>query len=343
MIFILKISLHILITLLPLLSLMVGVSSNILNITVWVPIFVVFVCIPCLDKILLSMKISSSSLSYRDTNVQDSLYAVLTVFVQIVIYMGSMFAITIVEMSLPTLIAFLVSVFASTIINCGPPAHKLIHGKSKLERICGTILLDLIIFPSYRIEHFYSHHINANTPKDIFHSNVNDSIYLIVGRSFKFNTIGVWKLQNRERRHQKKSFLSSYNYLLANYTFCLCLLTTSFFLFGLIGVSIYLGISLLTILAIFSLSYVEHYGLTNTNNSLGWSYCGLVSNILFSNHQLHNQHHNSPSTHHSKLKIKDSDLQYPLNYTAMFVIALVPPVWFRVVNPIIDMYKTSRS
>jgi len=341
--FISKILVHAFVTLLPLIAVFVGHNFSVLNLMVWAPLGVVFALIPLIDKILLSQNISSNNISDGRTPMQDNIYAVFIVVVQVVIYIGAIWSVTNLDFSIPAMIAFIVSIFASTIINCGPPGHKLIHGKSIGERFCAAIVLDLILFPSFKVEHMYHHHKHANTAKDIFNSKMNDPLYQIVWRSIKFNVVGVWSLQKAVLIRKNKAFFSRYNYLLTNYAVCAAFLAIAYSLFGLIGVLIYVGISFLTIVSIFSLSYVEHYGLTDNSGAQGWSYGGVVTNLIFNNHQIHSNHHKSPGTHHAELKLEDTDLQYPLNYTAMFVLALIPPLWYRVVNPIITKNRLNNG
>src|SRR5690606_20850358 len=101
------------------------------------------------------------------------------------------------------------------------------------------------------------------------------------------------------------------------------------------------GVAAFTTLEV--VNYVEHYGLSRKKlesgryervapkhscNSNNW-----LSNILIFHLQRHSDHHTRPEVPYQSLHHLAECPQLPSGYTGMFVLALLPPVWFWVMNP----------
>ena len=90
-------------------------------------------------------------------------------------------------------------------------------------------------------------------------------------------------------------------------------------------------------------SYVEHYGLLREQNADGtyqrcdarhsWNSNYLFSNLLMLQVQRHSDHHQHPSRPYQLLRVAESMPMLPLGYPAMFLLAMIPPLWFAVMNP----------
>ena len=90
-------------------------------------------------------------------------------------------------------------------------------------------------------------------------------------------------------------------------------------------------------------NYVEHYGLERRRLPSGryepvrprhsWSTPVRFSNALFFNVQRHAHHHARPGVTYERLRHITDSPTLPTGYPAMMLLAMVPPLWRRVVDP----------
>jgi len=108
----------------------------------------------------------------------------------------------------------------------------------------------------------------------------------------------------------------------------------------------YLGAALIGVLLLESLNYVEHYGLVRKEIKPGiyesispkhsWNSDHWVSRTVLFDLPLHADHHIYGSKEYQVLNSREEAPQMPLGYAGMILMALVPPIWFRVMNKKID-------
>jgi alkane 1-monooxygenase len=117
-------------------------------------------------------------------------------------------------------------------------------------------------------------------------------------------------------------------------------------LLGVFGISILpwllvqavVGFSLLEVV-----NYIEHYGLARQKRADGryepcapqhsWNSDSLASNVLLYHLQRHSDHHAYPSRRYQALRSYDEAPELPSGYGTMAVIALITPLWRRIMDP----------
>jgi alkane 1-monooxygenase len=95
-------------------------------------------------------------------------------------------------------------------------------------------------------------------------------------------------------------------------------------------------------------NYIEHYGLARQRLADGryepvrachsWNSSFLLSNLLLLQLPRHSDHHAHAGRRYASLRHVDDAPQLPSGYAAMFLLALVPPLWFAVMDPRIDTF-----
>ena len=70
-----------------------------------------------------------------------------------------------------------------------------------------------------------------------------------------------------------------------------------------------------------------------------WNSDYVLSNLLLFQLQRHSDHHESPRRRYPALRHHADSPQLPGGYGTMFVLALVPPLWFRVVHPVLARWR----
>jgi alkane 1-monooxygenase len=120
----------------------------------------------------------------------------------------------------------------------------------------------------------------------------------------------------------------------------------------LVAIGLYSALSLLVFVAqsiiAFSLlevvNYVEHYGLERgydgaryerVKRTHSWDSSRQLTNYLLINLQRHADHHAAPMKTYPQLEPSQEAPQLPGGYAAMVLLALVPPLWFRRIDPML--------
>ena len=90
-------------------------------------------------------------------------------------------------------------------------------------------------------------------------------------------------------------------------------------------------------------NYVEHYGLLRQKEANGryqrcepkhsWNSNFKLSNLLLVHLQRHSDHHAHPTMPYQVLRDYDDVPQLPQGYFGMFLVAMIPPIWFAIMNP----------
>jgi len=114
---------------------------------------------------------------------------------------------------------------------------------------------------------------------------------------------------------------------------------------GLSGLALFAFSAFVAVWQLELTNYVEHYGLTRKHLGGGkyehvmprhsWNASHKVSNWLLINLQRHSDHHYKPDRRFPLLQTYGTDQapQLPYGYPVMTMLAMIPPVWRRVMNP----------
>jgi len=208
-------------------------------------------------------------------------------------------------------------------------AHELGHRKSRLDRVLARILLSTSLYWQFYIEHNRGHHLNVSTPKDPESSRLNESLYAFWFRAIKDTFFMAFRIDRQEM--------------------VLALIFQSFAIvfiawhWGLPAVIAFLGCALIGILLLQSVNYIEHYGLTRKELESGqfekvhpmhsWNADHFLSRAILFDLSRHSDHHAHVTRKYYELRHHPESPQMPTGYPGMILLALVPPLWFGVMNP----------
>jgi alkane 1-monooxygenase len=97
-------------------------------------------------------------------------------------------------------------------------------------------------------------------------------------------------------------------------------------------------------------NYVEHYGIMRREVAPGkyervnplhsWNASHLISNFFLFQLQRHSDHHANAIKRYQVLKHYDESPQLPFGYPTMIILALVPPLWFSMMNQRLETWAT---
>lgn len=233
----------------------------------------------------------------------------------------------------------LVGLVLSMGLSCGVlginVAHELGHRTNSFEQSLAKMLLSTSLYWHFFIEHNKGHHRNVSTPKDPESSRLNESIY-----SFWFRSIlgSFWNAFKIDRQEMYKAILTQNFLLLAIYWIWGQAAMTGFILSAIFG-----------IILLESVNYIEHYGLSRKINSDGhfekvgpmhsWNADNPLSRAILFDLSRHSDHHANSSKKYQTLSSHEEGPQMPTGYPGMILLALVPPLWFKIINPRIKMLQ----
>lgn len=222
-------------------------------------------------------------------------------------------------------------------------AHELIHRSDRFELAMGDVLLAMVTYPHFAIEHVYGHHRHVATPLDPVSARRGEGIYAFLVRSITGSLRHAWQLEVARVHKLNVSRWSFENRILV-YARNLALVYLTVALgFGLRGVLFFAAQSAVAIVMLEAINYVEHYGLVRRQISPGqyervsprhsWDSNHRVSNWLLINLARHSDHHLLASKRYQALNSIEASPQLPAGYGTMLLLALVPPLWRHVMDP----------
>jgi alkane 1-monooxygenase len=223
-------------------------------------------------------------------------------------------------------------------------AHELGHKRASLERWLSKVALAPTGYGHFFIEHNRGHHVRVATPEDPASSRMGESFYRFWPRTVRGSLLSSWELECERLGRAGHSAWSWRNDILQAWAMSVVLFAALIAVFG-VGIAPYLllqavfGFSLLEVV-----NYLEHYGLLRqmredgvryerTRPEHSWNSDNVSSNVLLYHLQRHSDHHAHPMRRFQALRHFDEAPELPSGYATMIVLAAVPPLWRRVMDP----------
>ncbi|WP_081706476.1 alkane 1-monooxygenase [Nocardia sp. CNY236] len=222
-------------------------------------------------------------------------------------------------------------------------AHELGHRAEHLERWLAKVSLAPSGYGHFFIEHNRGHHVRVATPEDPASARLGESLWEFLPRSISGSFYSAIVLERTRLARKGERWWSVGNHILQAWAMTVVLFGALVVAFGVqvlpwLVIQALFGFCLLE-----TVNYVEHYGLLRARRSNGmyarcsprdsWNSDHLVTNIFLFHLQRHSDHHANPGRRYQTLRTFDQAPQLPAGYAAMIVLALVPPVWRRVMDP----------
>jgi alkane 1-monooxygenase len=220
-------------------------------------------------------------------------------------------------------------------------AHELGHRKTAWERLLAKILLMPALYMHFYLEHNFGHHLNVGTPKDPATSKKNQSVFSFWFTSTTGQIRNAISIQKDLLKKKKVNFFSIYNDFFYYQLFQLSYLILIAVVFGVYGVLLALGIALTAVLLLETINYIEHYGLIRKEKGTryervtpmhSWNSNHALGRLVLYELTRHSDHHHRASKKYQILESIDESPELPFGYTTSMLIALVPPVWFKLMN-----------
>ena len=215
------------------------------------------------------------------------------------------------------------------------------------------VLLASVTYPHLQIEHVKGHHRRVGTLDDPATARLGESLYAFLRRSIGGGLASAWQIERRRLLERRNDLWSPHNAMLRYAAAEAAIYAVLAFAFGPVAVALFAGQSIIAIAILEAINYVEHYGLVRTQLPSGeyervrpahsWDSRNRAGNWLLINLPRHSDHHLVAAKRYQSLELVPDAPQLPGGYGAMFLLALVPPLWFRVMNPRVAAVRANAS
>ena len=225
-------------------------------------------------------------------------------------------------------------------------AHELGHKRESHERWLSKVALAQCAYGHFAVEHNRGHHVRVATPDDPASARLGENFYAYWPRTVLGSLRSAWVLERRRiTRHGRHPWRIGNDVVNA--------LLMTVLLWGVliawlgIGIAPYLvlqavvGFTLLE-----AVNYLEHYGLLRQRVGAAgreryerveprhsWNSSHVTTNVLLYHLQRHSDHHAHPTRRYQALRDVDEAPVLPTGYAGMILLAFVPPLWRRVMDP----------
>jgi len=225
-------------------------------------------------------------------------------------------------------------------------AHELGHKREETERWLSKIALAQSFYGHFYIEHNRGHHVRVATPEDPASSRVGENFYQFWPRTVWGSLRSAWRLEKKRIGRRGKHPYRISNDVLNAWLMSAVLWGGMIAWLG-IGIAPYLliqavvGFSLLEVV-----NYMEHYGMLRQKVGDGerqryervdpthsWNSNNIATNVLLYHLQRHSDHHANPTRRYQSLRDYQESPVLPTGYAGMIVLAIVPAIWRRVMDP----------
>ncbi len=225
-------------------------------------------------------------------------------------------------------------------INIG---HELGHRAGGRDQFLAKLLLSSSLYAHFFIEHNRGHHARVATPDDPASSRRGEWLYSFWWRSVTGGWRNAWNMEAERLSRRRQPVLSLGNQMLRLQLAQAALVCVVFLVLGASAALAFVAAALVGILLLETVNYLEHYGLKRelgphhrwerVRPAHSWNSNCVLGRLLLFNLTRHSDHHAHPKRPYSVLRHFDEAPQLPTGYPGMVLVALVPPLFFALMNP----------
>lgn len=298
---------------------------------VWVPLAVLFVGVPVVDALagLNRTTPTADQIPSLEHNRWFRLVTWTWVPVQVWLIIWALTFAGTPALSLPNFVALVLAVGTVNGAIGITYAHELVHRASRFERLLGDVLLATVSYPHFAVEHVYGHHRHVATPADPATARLGETFFHFWPRTVLGGMHHAWTIRARTVIRYIATMAAVY--------------AAVFWYWGGAGLGFFVLQGVLAFTLLEAINYVEHYGLRRREVAPGryervgpahsWDSSHRLSNWLLINLARHADHHLTASRRYQALASHEQAPQLPAGYATMVLLALVPPLWRRVMDP----------
>jgi hypothetical protein len=220
-------------------------------------------------------------------------------------------------------------------------AHELTHRtQDRAAMLAGRWLLAFSFDTSFSIEHVYGHHRNVGTPSDPATARRGEYSLAFFLRSTMDGNLSAWRIETARLLRGKLPVFSLQNRFLTGQLMSLTILAAVTVIGGTFAALAFFAVAVQGKLYLELVNYIEHYGLVRVPGKAvqprhSWNTYKALSAGLLYNLPRHSHHHMYAAKPFWALEAEPDGPTYPFGYMTMILISLAPPLWRKVVDPLL--------
>ena len=221
-------------------------------------------------------------------------------------------------------------------------AHELGHRVNRYEQFMAKSLLLTSLYMHFFIEHNKGHHKNVATPEDPSSARYNEPVFSFYFRTVLYSYLSAWRIANDELKKKGLPVFHWKNEMLQMQLIQLLLVSLIAWQFGWMIMLYFIIAATIGFLLLETVNYIEHYGLQRKQTGEGryeramprhsWNSNHILGRLMLFELSRHSDHHYLASRKYQVLQHHNEAPQLPTGYPGSMILALIPPVWFYVMN-----------
>ncbi|TAM09354.1 MAG: hypothetical protein EPN72_00635 [Nevskiaceae bacterium] len=236
--------------------------------------------------------------------------------------------------------AFLSMMFVGFVV-AAPPVHELFHREGTFLRTLGRVGSTAVIFDPWReITHVVTHHMHVSTPDDPDYARRGDTVYGHLVRTFPRQIKEAYHLERMMWRKRGRKWWNPHNAWVPRAASMVAFATLLYAVGGGLGMVLALASVLAgprLLLEVFN--YCNHYGLISASpghfqRQHTWNHLTPFVRILALEITNHYGHHMDGYKPFYALEPDEGGPEQP-QFLMAVLLALVPPMWFAVIKPLL--------
>lgn len=221
-------------------------------------------------------------------------------------------------------------------------AHELMHRPTRGEFRLAEVLMSLTTYTHFCVEHVFGHHRHVGTPADPATARLGQSVFRFLPQTLIGSWRSFWRIEARRDRGWRDARLWYPLYVVLLYG----AVGLAFGPWGVLGMAAQSAVAILLLEVI---NYVEHYGLVRhalpdgryerVRPEHSWNSAHRLTSALLFQLPRHSDHHYLASRPYPLLRHHPGSPQLPAGYATMVLLALVPPLWRKVMDPRVEAVR----
>ena len=230
-------------------------------------------------------------------------------------------------------------------------SHELMHQRPRIERVMADILLAMALYSHFRSEHLLVHHRYVGTPRDPVSARYNEGFHRYFPRVLRQCYVSAFRAEQAMLARKSLPWHDRSNPFWRYWSLQIAFLALALIIGGWLGIALFIWQAFVAAWHLELVNYIEHYGLTRKHLGGGkyehvlprhsWNAAQKASNWLLINLQRHSDHHYKPDRRFPLLQTYNAEEapQLPFGYSVMGIVAMMPPIWRRIMNPRVRAWR----
>ncbi len=228
-------------------------------------------------------------------------------------------------------------------------AHELMHRRGRFARAAAELLMATVSYPHFCVEHVHGHHRHVATPRDPASARAGEGLFAFYRRCLPGSLRSAWHIERDASRRRARRRPPWHDARVRQPALLVTLYASVFGLTGPPGLAFFVGQGVCAVALLEAVNYLEHYGLERREVAAGryervrpvhsWNSSARLSNLYLFNLARHSDHHAAASRPFDTLRHHDDAPQLPAGYATMVLLALVPPLFRRVMDPRVAAWR----